>query len=64
MIRQDYRLRISRHGNKEYFYKNKFHRLDGPAIVWPDHFPCDMYLVNGSELSLEYFYTNYYQKHD
>ena len=65
MIRQDYRLELWEDGSsKIYYYKNKSHRLDGPAIMFllDDYY--EIYAVNGLNIAEEDFYKNYYQKND
>lgn len=36
MIKQNYRLEVFFRGHKCYCYKNKWHRLNGPASIWPN----------------------------
>ena len=43
-------------GTKYYFFENKIHRLDGPAVIWPDGE--EEYWINDKYLTKEEFETH------
>ena len=51
MIKREYRLKISRHGDKYYFYHNCYHRVWGPAMDLMDG--CKFYLHLGKSHRLD-----------
>ena len=44
---------ITKNGAEQYWIEDKLHRLDGPAIIWPDGYT--EYCINGEYLSKEQF---------
>ena len=47
---------INKQGYKEYFIDGKIHRLDGPAVIYPDG--TGRYFINCEHLSKENFETH------
>ena len=44
---------INKGGCKSYWIEDKYHRLDGPAVIWPDGE--EEYYINSEKLSKEEF---------
>lgn len=52
---------ISDNGDKEWWFKDQRHRIDGPAMVWFDdeeNKPMEKYLIHGQLFSPEDYYKH------